>query len=179
MNKMLSDYDTIIMMAHRIFKKKSHDYGVNWRVYRPISVLDQLYIKAKRIRTITERGTQKINGVGDDIPNEFIGIVNYGAMGIIQFTKGAVTSIDIEIDEAINLYEKSLYFAQKDMQCNIDNSISMLEIMNPESLNDLILQNILILKRMNENRQLGDVAVKKLIEIINYAIFASIILKSK
>jgi len=75
-------YDTAIQSCQQIFLQKTKDYGTSWRVYRTISVVDQIYIKAKRIRTIQQKGTQKI---GDDIRSEFKGILNYAIIGLIQY----------------------------------------------------------------------------------------------
>lgn len=173
---MLSDYDIVIMTVHKVFKKKSLDYGTNWRVYRPIAILDQLFIKAKRIRTTTEAGIQKVNGIGDDIRSEFMGIVNYGAMGVIQFEKGYADNADIDSNEAVALYEKSLYRAQNGMKDGTVITIDSFKMVSVSTLNDLILQNILTLKKMIGENDLGNEAVKKLLEIINYAIFALMML---
>src|ERR1043165_8195651 len=85
-------YDSAVKSCEDIFLKKTKDYGTSWRVYRTISVVDQIYIKAKRIRTIQEKGEQKI---GDDIPSEFKGILNYPIIGLIQ--------LDINDDEVEEL----------------------------------------------------------------------------
>ena len=74
-------YDSAIQSCKDIFLKKTNDYGTSWRVYRTISIVDKIYIKAKRIRTIQEKGTQKI---GDDLISEFKGILNYSIIGLIQ-----------------------------------------------------------------------------------------------
>src|SRR6187549_3762610 len=89
-------YDEVVKRCHDTFVKKTSDYGTSWRVYRIISVADQIYIKAKRIRTVQEKSEQKI---GDDIISEFKGILNYGIIGLIQ--------LDIKDDELEDLpYEK-------------------------------------------------------------------------
>src|SRR3954471_21505869 len=75
------EYESVIKECEGIFVKKTKDYGTSWRVLRTISIVDQIYIKAKRIRTIQENATQKI---GDDIPSEFKGILNYAVIGLIQ-----------------------------------------------------------------------------------------------
>ena len=79
--------------AHGIFAKKSEDYGLNWRVYRLISIIDQIFIKAKRVETVTKNGYQKVNDVGDDIDKEFLGILNYSIMGRIQNMLGPADSL--------------------------------------------------------------------------------------
>src|SRR5882757_2154177 len=88
MSNTIEQYDAAIKSSRNIFLQKTKDYGTSWRVYRTISVADQLYIKAKRIRTIQEKGEQKI---GDDVVSEFSGILNYGIIGLVQ--------LDIHDDE--------------------------------------------------------------------------------
>src|SRR5688572_13427709 len=77
-------YDRIIEQCEEIFLKKTRDYGTAWRVLRNISIVDQIYIKAQRIRNIQETGAQKVENLGDDIRSEFIGIINYSIIGLIQ-----------------------------------------------------------------------------------------------
>src|SRR6478672_6082325 len=77
-------YDNIIKECEGIFLKKTIDYGTSWRVLRSISIIDQVYIKAQRIRNIQETGEQKVGNIGDDIRSEFVGIINYSIIGLIQ-----------------------------------------------------------------------------------------------
>ena len=77
-------YDLIIEQCEEIFLKKTRDYGTAWRVLRSISIVDQIYIKAQRIRNIQEVGAQKVENLGDDIRSEFIGIINYSIIGLMQ-----------------------------------------------------------------------------------------------
>src|SRR6476469_641560 len=84
MNGTNQQYHEIISMCEDIFLNKTKDYGTSWRVLRTISIVDQVYIKAQRIRTIQEKGEQKVGKVGDDIKSEFIGIINYSIIGLIQ-----------------------------------------------------------------------------------------------
>src|SRR5450432_3031663 len=97
-------YDAAIQGCRDIFLKKTTDYGTSWRVYRTISVVDQIYIKAKRIRTIQEKGAQKI---GDDIIGEFKGILNYSIIGLIQ--------LDLKTDdtEELPLYQVNIFYNEK------------------------------------------------------------------
>ncbi|HQD10811.1 MAG TPA: DUF1599 domain-containing protein, partial [Flavihumibacter sp.] len=81
MSNTTEQYQTVVNTCRELFLHKTRDYGTSWRVYRPISVVDQIFIKAKRIRTIQEKGEQKI---GDDIRSEFKGILNYAIIGLIQ-----------------------------------------------------------------------------------------------
>ena len=92
-------YDKVVTKCSVIFLKKTIDYGTSWRVLRTISVIDQIFIKALRIRTIQEKKTQKI---GDDIQSEFIGILNYGIIGLIQLMIDKPSVEDLSLEEAFN-----------------------------------------------------------------------------
>lgn len=105
-------YDTAVQTSKEIFLSKTKDYGTSWRVYRIISVADQIYIKAKRIRTIQENGTQKID---DDIVSEFKGILNYGIIGLIQLDIHDDELEDLPYETVEQLYnEKSCYRKKAD-----------------------------------------------------------------
>src|SRR6476469_1186825 len=106
MNGTNQQYHEIISMCEDIFIKKTKDYGTSWRVLRTISIVDQIYIKAQRIRTIQEKGAQKVENIGDDIRSEFIGIANYSIIGLIQLelTEDDPEEMDAGILEV--LYQK-------------------------------------------------------------------------
>src|ERR1700681_632704 len=97
MKDTLRQYENAVKNCRDIFLKKTTDYGTSWRVLRMISVLDQLYIKAKRIRTIQEKGSQR---VGEDISGEFQAIVNYGVIGLIQLELNSEHIEDLDVDQA-------------------------------------------------------------------------------
>ena len=172
-------YDTAVESCKTIFLQKTKDYGTSWRVYRTISVADQIYIKAKRIRTIQEMGTQKI---GDDIVSEFKGILNYGIIGLIQ--------LDINDDELEDLpYEtvEQLYNAKVDIAKNLmlDKNHDYGEAwreMSQESFVDLILAKILRIKQILINK--GKTIISEGIDanfydIINYAVFGLILIEEE
>ena len=96
-------FDEVIAICRNVFEKKLHDYGASWRILRPQSVTDQLYIKAKRIRTLETKKEAKIN---EGILPEFIAIVNYGVIALIQLELGYSDKVDILNDEALKLYDK-------------------------------------------------------------------------
>jgi len=184
MNKVLSAYDVVIMTAHSIFKKEAHDYGASWRILRPIAILDQLYKKAKKIITIKETGVQKVTGVDNTIQNEFIGIINYGAMGCIQLEKLPVPKPDIGSDEAVELYENVLRQAQDDMQRRIGmkNEDDITGTFNVETLSAMIVQTVLYMKSSFNNKEevIGGGSLKQnFLDIINYAIFALMIMNKE
>src|SRR3954454_1282687 len=101
----INQYDQAIQHCREIFVKKVHDYGTSWRVLRMISIVDQIYIKALRIRTIQEKQQQK---VADDIAGEFKGIVNYAVIALIQIDKGTYEVEDLHVDEAARLYDDKI-----------------------------------------------------------------------
>ena len=112
-DKTNQQYDTAIKNCEEIFIKKTKDYGTSWRVYRTISVVDQIYIKAKRIRNIQEKKLQKID---DDLISEFKGIVNYGIIGLIQLDLQHDETEDMDVDVVRRMYDEKIAVAKQLMQ---------------------------------------------------------------
>ena len=172
-------YDTAIESCKNIFLQKTKDYGTSWRVYRTISVADQIYIKAKRIRTIQETGVQKI---GDDIISEFKGIVNYGIIGLIQLDIDNDEWEELPYDKVEELYTQKVAIAKKLMlDKNHDYGEAWRE-MSQESFVDLILAKILRIKEMIRNK--GKTLISEGIDanfydIINYAVFGLILIEEE
>ena len=169
-------YDTAIQSCEEIFLKKTKDYGTSWRVYRTISVVDQIYIKAKRIRTIQEKGEQKI---GDDIVSEFKGILNYAIIGLIQLDKQQDETEDLTIGEVTSLYEEKVGLAKNLMQDKNHDYGEAWRDMSQESFTDLILAKLLRIKQILLNG--GETIVSEGIDanyfdIMNYAVFALILI---
>jgi hypothetical protein len=170
-------YDEAVQICKEVFAKKTHDYGTAWRILRPSSLTDQIYIKANRIRSIQEKGVQKI---GDDIRDEFIGIINYSAMALIQLKHGAVSDKDevsMNADEALALYLKQLEEAKKLMMNKNHDYGEAWRDMRISSLDDIILMKIFRLKQIEDNE--GKVLISEgpegsYTDIINYAVFALI-----
>lgn len=169
-------YDTAIKTCEEIFLKKTQDYGTSWRVYRTISVVDQIYIKAKRIRTIQEKGEQKI---GDDMPSEFKGILNYAIIGLIQLDKQKDETDNLPVEEVAFLYEQKVAIAKKLMlDKNHDYGEAWRE-MSQESFTDLILAKLLRIKQILLNN--GQTIISEGIDanyydIMNYAVFGLILI---
>ncbi|WP_301923992.1 DUF1599 domain-containing protein [Ferruginibacter sp.] len=169
-------YDTAIKTCEEIFLKKTQDYGTSWRVYRTISVVDQIYIKAKRIRTIQEKGEQKI---GDDMPSEFKGILNYAIIGLIQLDKQKDETENLPLEEVAFLYEQKVAIAKKLMlDKNHDYGEAWRE-MSQESFTDLILVKLLRIKQILLNS--GQTVISEGIDanyydIMNYAVFGLILI---
>ena len=172
-----AQYDEVVKICEEVFLKKMHDYGTAWRILRPSSLTDQIYIKASRIRSIQEKGEQKI---GDDIRDEFIGIINYAAMALIQLELGAVSEreeVKMDPGRARELYEKYIYGAKALMMDKNHDYGEAWRDMRISSLTDIILMKIFRLKQIEDNK--GKVLISEGPEgsyndIINYAVFAMI-----
>ena len=169
-------YDTVIESCKDIFLKKSEDYGTSWRVLRTISVVDQIFIKAQRIRTIQQKGTQRIE---DDITAEFRGIINYGVIGLIQLQLTDSEREEISIHELTGLYNNQISTAKKLMlDKNHDYGEAWRE-MSQESFVDLILMKLHRIKQIltNDGQTLISEGIDaNYLDIINYAVFALILI---
>lgn len=161
-------------MCRNLFIKKMKDYGPAWRILRPQSVTDQIFIKAKRIRTLEVNGETK---VGEGIWPEFIGIINYGVMGLVQLERGYSDTVDMTADEALALYDKHIK-ATKDLMMakNTDYGEAWRD-MRISSYTDLILSKIQRTKEIENNN--GNTLVSEGIDanyqdMINYSVFALI-----
>ena len=171
----ISEFDSIIKKCEDIFAKKMKDYGSAWRILRISSLTDQIFIKAQRIRSIEEKGSQKVE---DDIVSEFIGIVNYSVIGLIQLDLGvAEQSQELEYDQAKNLFEKYTLQAKKLMMNKNHDYGEAWRDMRVSSLTDLILQKLLRVKQIEDNK--GNTIISEgidanYLDMLNYAVFALI-----
>ena len=170
-------YDQAVLACKEIFLNKSKDYGTSWRVYRTISVVDQIYIKAKRIRTIQEKGQQKI---GDDIVSEFKGILNYAIIGLIQLDlpSGEVEELPVETVE--KLYNEKVTMAKELMEDKNHDYGEAWREMSQESFTDLILAKLLRIKTIlaNDGKTIISEGIDaNFFDILNYAVFAIILAK--
>ena len=179
MNNTSSQYDSIIKICRDIFIKKMKDYGSAWRILRASSITDQISIKAQRIRSIEEKGTQKIQ---EGVKSEFIGIVNYAIIGLIQLELGNTDKLELAIDDAISLYDKHFATAKSLMEDKNHDYGEAWRNMRISSLTDLILMKILRTKQIEDNK--GATLISEGIDanyhdMINYAVFALIRLDEK
>lgn len=168
-------YDAAVHSCEDIFLKKTKDYGTSWRVYRTISVVDQIYIKAKRIRTVQEKGVQKID---DDIKSEFKGILNYAVIGLIQLELPAGEVEELPVEQVEKLYNDKIATAKKLMEDKNHDYGEAWREMSQESFTDLILAKLLRIKNILAND--GKTIISEGIDanyydIINYAAFALIL----
>ena len=167
-------YDAIITQCKEIFAKKIHDYGTAWRVLRTISIIDQIYIKAQRIRTIQEKGMQMI---ADNIEDELIGIINYAAIGLIQLHLTEEAPEELDETQAVALFTVQLNAAKSLMLNKNHDYGEAWRNMQVESLVDLILMKLQRVKQIITNK--GKTLISEGIDanyfdMINYAVFALI-----
>jgi hypothetical protein len=169
-------YDQAAAECQDIFLKKTRDYGTSWRVLRTISIADQLYIKARRIRTLQETRETR---VGEDKKGEFIAMVNYGVIGLIQLTLGADTPEELPPAEAERLYHEHLARARSVMHDKNHDYGEAWREMSQESYVDLILMKILRIRQIvaNDGATLISEGIdSNYIDIINYSLFALILI---
>ncbi len=168
-------YDQAVQGCKEIFLKKSKDYGTSWRVYRTISVVDQIYIKAKRIRTIQEKREQKIE---DDIVSEFKGILNYAIIGLIQLDLQPGEVEELPIEQVEKLYNEKVAMAKELMQDKNHDYGEAWRDMSQESFTDLILAKLLRIKTIlnNDGKTIMSEGIDaNFFDILNYSVFALIL----
>ena len=175
-----AEFEAAIAECRDIFQKKLHDYRASWRILRPASLTDQLFIKAKRIRSLE---IKKESRVGEGIRPEFMALVNYGIVGLIQLEKGFADTVDIDNDEALSLYDRFAREALELMKRKNHDYDEAWRGMRVSSYTDLILTKIERIKEIEELEMRGEgIAVSEGIDanymdIINYAVFGMIKLK--
>ncbi len=179
MQKTKKQYDNITAKCRSLFVNKMSDYGSAWRILRLPSLTDQIFIKAQRIRQLQENTTRKVDE--DEIP-EFIGIINYSVMALIQIEKGIADQPDLNLKEATELYDQHIAETKKLMEDKNHDYGEAWREMRISSLTDLILQKLLRVKQIEDNQ--GKTLVSEGIDanyqdMINYAVFALILMDDK
>ena len=172
-------YDAVIDTCKSLFIKKMSDYGSAWRILRLPSLTDQIFIKAQRIRGLQQNAVRKVD---EGEISEFIGIINYSIMALIQLEKGVVEQSDLSTEAAIELYEKHVAITKQLMNDKNHDYGEAWRDMRVSSLTDLILQKLLRVKQIENNA--GKTLVSEGIDanyqdMINYAVFAMIHLNEK
>lgn len=173
-----TEYTEVINRCKELFRKKTLDYGTAWRILRLPSITDQIYIKAQRVRSIQEKGNQKVE---DPIEDEFIGIINYCLIGLLQISFAKDDRLEIPFDELEPVYDKWVADTKGLLeQKNHDYGEAWRE-MRVSSITDIILMKLLRVKQIEDN--LGKTLVSEGIEanyqdMINYAVFCMIKMKS-
>lgn len=177
MQKTIQQYDRITSRCKDLFLRKSADYGTSWRVLRPVSIVDQIFIKAQRIRTIQQLGTQKVQ---DRIDQEFMGIVNYGLIALMQEELPDEENWELPVPEVKKHYEHTLAQTRALMQEKNHDYGEAWRQMSLESLTDLILMKLQRIRRIlkNEGRtEVSEGVDANFRDIVNYAVFALILLE--
>ena len=172
-------FKNVMKECRELFNKKLHDYGASWRLLRPESLTDQLLIKAKRIRSLE---IKKKSLVGEGIRPEFIGLINYGIIGLIQLERGFVDAVDMTTEEALSLYDKYAKAALELMLKKNHDYDEVWRAMRVSSYTDFILT------KLERRKEIEDINGQTLVsegidanymDIINYAVFGVIKLTEK
>lgn len=177
MEKTLQQYDAATLRCRDLFLKKTTDYGTAWRILRPTSLTDQLFIKARRIRQIEESGQQAVTTLGDNVVDEYIGIINYSLMAIIQLYLSPDAPVELPPQYALDLYDKYLLETRNLMIKKNTDYGEVWRDMRLSSLTDLILMKLLRVKQIEDNagKTLASEGVEaNYQDVINYAVFALI-----
>ena len=172
-------YDEIIGKSRNLFINKMKDYGSAWRILRLPSLTDQIFIKAQRIRSLQQNNIRKVD---EDETSEFVGIINYCIMALIQLDRGVVEQPDMSVEEATKLYDEKVGLTKQLMMDKNHDYGEAWRDMRVSSLTDLILQKLLRVKQIENNS--GKTIVSEGIDanyqdMINYAVFALIHLNDK
>lgn len=178
MEKTLEQYRSVISECRALFEKKLHDYGPAWRILRMSSLTDQIYIKANRIRSLQEKPERKVDE-GEE--SEFVGIINYSVIALIQLEFGIATQPDFSVAQALQEFDKQTESACLLMQNKNHDYGEAWREMRVSSITDLILQKILRIKQIENND--GKLLVSEGLEanyldMVNYAVFALILMKN-
>lgn len=173
----LAAYDAILARCLQLFQDKTADYGTAWRILRPPSLTDQIFIKANRIRTLQETGTARVD---EGIEPEFMGIINYGLIAQIQCALTADAPMELPVDAAVAAYRQA---AESTRQLMLDKNHDYGEAwrdMRVSSLTDLILMKVLRVKQIEDNEgktRVSEGVVANYQDMVNYAFFALILLE--
>lgn len=167
-------FDQVAKICNDIFSKKLKDYGSAWRIMRPASVTDQIFIKANRIRSIEIKGISKVD---EGIRSELIAIVNYGIIGLIQLELGYAETDDLSIEAASELYKKYIHIAKELMLAKNHDYDEAWRSMRIQSYTDLILMKLYRTKQIEDNQ--GQTIISEgidanYLDMINYAVFGLI-----
>jgi len=177
MEQTSAQYDAVIKTCRDLFSKKMSDYGSAWRILRLPSLTDQIFIKAQRIRGLQENAVHKVD---EDEASEFIGIINYSIMALIQLKEGVVEQPDFDLQQALSAYDEHVKITKELMLNKNHDYGEAWRDMRISSLTDLILQKLLRVKQIENNK--GKTLVSEGIDanyqdMINYAVFAMILIE--
>ncbi len=170
------EFDEVISRCRSLFIKKMSDYGSAWRILRLPSLTDQIFIKTQRIRSLQESNVQKID---DNIEGEFVGIINYSVMALIQIEKGIAQQPDLDTEAATTLYDAMVKKTKHLMENKNHDYGEAWRDMRVSSLTDLILQKLLRVKQIENNQgktQVSEGVEANYQDMLNYAVFALILM---
>ncbi|MEJ2905453.1 DUF1599 domain-containing protein [Pedobacter panaciterrae] len=168
------EFDSVIAVCKSLFLKKTNDYGTAWRILRPASITDQIFIKAQRIRTLEEK---KVSKVGEDIVSEYIGIINYCAIAMMQLELGEDDPYELGVERVEKLFDEKVNGTKELMFAKNHDYGEAWRDMRISSLTDLILMKILRVKQIEDNsgHTLASEGVNaNYQDMLNYAVFALI-----
>lgn len=173
-SRTIGEYKQVIKACKEVFEKKTRDYGTAWRILRLPSITDQIFIKAQRIRSVQEHGSQRVD---DDIPNEFIGIINYCIIAMIQIRLKDKSRMELTFEEIEPLYDQQVHEAMKLLENKNHDYGEAWREMRVSSITDIILMKLLRVKQIEDNK--GKTLISEgidanYLDIINYAIFCLI-----
>lgn len=169
-----AQFEQVMRECRSLFEKKLHDYKASWRILRPSSLTDQLFIKAKRIRSLE---IKKTSMVGEGIRPEFVALINYGIVGLIQMERGFADTVDMDNDEAMALYDKHSNEALELMKRKNHDYDEAWRSMRVSSYTDFILTKIERIKEIENiggNTLVSEGVESNYMDIINYAVFGVI-----
>jgi hypothetical protein len=171
------EYDKVIAICRQLYINKMTDYGSAWRILRLPSLTDQIFIKAQRIRSLQQNEIRKVD---EDETGEFIGIINYSIMALVQLELGVVEQPDLDVEKATKLYDEKVALTKALMEAKNHDYGEAWREMRVSSLTDLILQKLLRVKQIEDNK--GKTIVSEGIDanyqdMLNYAVFALILMK--
>ncbi len=174
MENTIRQYSKAMKSCNDVFIKKMKDYGIAWRILRTSSLTDQIYIKANRIRSIEEKGKHEIN---EGVLDEFIGIVNYSIMALVQLELGPADTGDEDRERAFSMYNKYAKLSMELMEKKNHDYDEAWRNMRISSLTDIILMKLMRIKQIENNQGRTEVSEgldANYFDIINYAVFALI-----
>lgn len=178
MEKTSLEYTNVINLCREIFEKKTRDYGTSWRILRPSSLTDQIFIKAQRIRTVQETGENK---VGESFEDAFMAIVNYCIMAIFQLRNDSGFNEQLTLEEAMKVYDEISKEAFELMKKKNHDYGEAWRDMRVTSLTDLILTKVLRIKQIEDNKGVTEISEGvegNYFDMLNYSVFALIHLEA-
>lgn len=178
-NQTSSQYDSVISQCKKIFLLKSADYGTSWRVLRISSLADQINIKAQRIRNIEESG---VNKIGEDIESEFMGVLNYCVIGLIQLEQEGNSDLDFDIVELEQMYNHQIKLTKSLMELKNQDYGEVWREMLVSTFTDMLLMRVIRIKQIalaNGVTKASEGIASNFMDMINYCVFALIQLNEK